>query len=156
MKRDELERKIAEASDGELTPAEIVALEQELESWPDLQKDYAALASLPDFHQAYPIENKRKFSTQIHEIYRKIGEQNQKNDHFSELSLLIFKKYALAASILIMAGSSALFLSDAARLNPQDSVATDEFVLYQIEGSASDNYMVEIDNLLLDGNSDEY
>jgi len=155
MNREELERKIAEASEDRLSPAEITALENELIKWPELQKDYLAIMSLPDIGQAYPVAEGRHHSQQIDHLLGLITKQNRENDQFTELSLHLFKKYALAASILIIAGSSALFMSDAPDGNTQESLAVDELFTYQAESTASDNYMVQIDNLLLDENSDE-
>jgi hypothetical protein len=156
MNRDELERKIAEASDGDLAPAALAELEKELANWPDLKQDFAAIMNLADLQQAYPVEDKVQFSSQINAIQRQIRELNHPKEEFSELSLHIFKKYALAASILIIAGSSALFLSDNAMVNTTEAAAAEEVFVYQTEGAASDNYMLQIENLLLDQNSDEY
>lgn len=155
MNKDELERKIAEASDGGLTPAEVADLENELLNWPELQRDYKAIMRLPDFDQAYPVANVNQHSYQIDQLVGLIDKQNRENEQFTELSLHIFKKYALAASILIIAGSSALFMLDDTAVYMQDSPTFDELFIYQEEGTASDNYMVQIDNLLLDENSDE-
>src|SRR6056297_1120872 len=155
MKREELERKIAEASEGALAPDEVAALENELKNWPGLNKDYLAIMSIPNIEQAYPVAEVMHHSGQIDHLLNLIGKQNRENAPFTELSLHLFKKYALAASILIIAGSSALFMSDAPDGNTQESLAVDELFTYQAESTASDNYMVQIDNLLLDENSDE-
>jgi len=156
MNRDELERKIAEASEGELTAADLAELENELIKWPDLKQDFEAIMNLPDIGRAYPVAEIQKFSSQIDTIRRQIREQDHTKDHFSEFSLFIFKKYALAASILIVAGSSALFFSDDSFVNSQETVPAEELFVYQAEAAASEDYMVQIDNLLFDENSDEY
>jgi len=156
MKREELERKIAEASEGALAPDEVAALENELKNWPGLNKDYLAIMSIPDIEQAYPVAEVRHHSGQIDHLLSLIGKQNRENAPFTDLSLHLFKKYALAASILIIAGSSALVMSADPAANTQGSSAADELFTYQTESTVSDNYMVQIDNLLLDENSDEY
>jgi hypothetical protein len=156
MNREELEQKIAEASDGVLTAAEIAELEFELKKWPELQQDYQAIMSLPNFEKVFPLKATKEHSEQIDNILGIIKSKYHKNEQFTELSLYIFKKYALAASILILAGSSALLISNESAVNTQGSSSSDELFTYEAESSASDNYMIQIDNLLLDENSDEY
>jgi len=156
MNRDELERKIAEASDGGLSPAELANLENELRNWPDLQQDYISIMSLPEVDQAYPVAGVKHHAGQIEQLLGLINKQNRENEQFTHLSLHLFKRYALAASILIIAGSSAMFMSENATSNTENSAAIDQLFMYQTEGTASDNYLVQIDNLLLDENSDEY
>lgn len=156
MNRDELEIKIAEASEGELTAADLAELENELIKWPDLKQDFEAIMHLPEIDRAYPVAEIKHFSLQIDAIRRQIHEQDHEKEHFSEFSLFIFKKYALAASILIVVGSSALFFSDDSFVNSQETVPAEELFAYQAEAAASEEYMVQIDNLLFDENSDEY
>lgn len=156
MNRDELERKIVEASEGELTLNELADLEKELTNWPELKRDYTAIRNLPDLNRAYPVADKKQFSSQIDAVLLKVHEQNRGKEEFTELSLHIFKKYALAASILIIAGSSAMFLSDNSAAVMQETPMGQELFAYQNEAAASDNYMMQIDNLLLGENDDEY
>lgn len=156
MNREELKQKIAEASDGGLTAAETAELEFELKKWPELQQDYQAIMRLPNFEKAFPVKATKEHSDQIDNILGIIKSKDHKNEQFTELSLYIFKKYALAASILILAGSSALLISNESAVNTQGSSSSDELFTYEAEGAASDNYMIQIDNLLLDENSDEY
>lgn len=156
MKRKEIEQKIAEASDGGLSSAEIDALEAELKKWPELQRDYRMIMALPNIEQAFPAKPATGHSAQIDNILGQIKNRYHKNEQFTELSLYIFKKYALAASILILAGSSALLTLNDSALNTQENDLTDEVMMYQAENAASDNYLLQIDNLLLDENSDEY
>jgi hypothetical protein len=154
MNRETIEQKIAEASDGLLSSVELEALEEELKSWPELQQDYYDIVNLPEIETVFPAGTVEQHSDQINHLLGMLEKQNHNNEHFTELSLHIFKKYALAASILIIAGSSALFMSnDSVEL--QNSASAEQLFTYQAEGEAIDNYMVQMDNLLLDGNSDE-
>lgn len=155
MNREELERKITEASDKELSPDEVADLELELKSWPKLQKDYYRIMKLPDIEAAFPIKAAEDHAANIDEIMGLIRYENVGNEPFTVLSLQLFKKYALAASILIIAGSSALFMKDNTAVNSQDFTEIGELYTIQTEATAIDNYMVEIDNLLLNENSDE-
>ncbi|PWN06343.1 hypothetical protein [Rhodohalobacter mucosus] len=138
MKRNELENRINDAADGLLTDAERVVLERELEQYPDLMQDYRDIMALPDISGIYGTEDEHRDASSI----RSIRERLIEHEPFSMASVFWFKKFALAASLLILTASSlAGFLTGAfSGAAYTDAITADELI-YPQDPSFADEYV---------------
>lgn len=139
---ERLEIRINDAADGFLNQQEIVELEKDLQSYPELLHDYHNIMGLPDFSTIYGEQNEYQNRSQVSLILNKIElNQNQKTSiNFENITMLWFKKYALAASFLILAVTSVFNLSQPGIADteialeelfyPESDVTSDEYVTY--------------------------
>lgn len=139
---ERLEIRINDAADGLLNPQEIADLENDLQAHPDLLNDYHNIMGMPDFSTIYGELKEHQKNSQISLILKKIElVKNQKNTNtFENITILWFKKYALAASFLILAFTSVFNLSQPAIAEseltleelfyPESDVDSDEYVTY--------------------------
>ena len=156
MTRKELENRINDAADGQLSSAELVILEQELELYPDLLHDYREIMALPDLSGIYGSAEDYRDPAQV----RTIREQLIEHEPFTMASIFWFRKVALAASLLILGVSSLAgyltgALSESAyteaisaddMIYPQDDSFADEYVSYIYEWPASGDIDNDDDN----------
>lgn len=152
--REELERLIVDASDGELSKTEIENLENELQNHPDLYQDYKAIMNLPDFSKAYREElETSRYQASIQKIQKSLHNFANEPDSFEMVTLTWFRRYALAASLAIFAVTSAYsFLQTQ---NEQTDTDTDnetvvEEVFYPVEESMADSYVLYFEDLTTD------
>lgn len=150
MTREYVEQKIAEASEGELTSSELNNLRKELKNWPDLQADFELIMDLPPISEAYKLNDISSFSYQISEIKHAIRKPLEEKDSFSEISLLWFRRYALAASILILAGSATLYMPGLSNESDSLEPALDEWIIPTDDVSPADTYVLYIDDLIIE------
>ncbi len=152
MKRTELEARITDASDGILTPEEIRQLETDLQVFPDLQDDYYTIMKLPEPEAAYPKPGNELFTARINEIRKQIAEEVEtpgNNPAFYELSLVWFKRYALAASLLIVTMTSVIsWLQPVQEYTDTATIMNDLF--YSLDESDADAYVAYLDDFTLD------
>lgn len=145
--REELERLIIDASDGELNKPEIEKLENELQNHPDLYQDYKAIINLPDFSNAYleDLETSR-YQASIKKIRKSLHNFASEPDSFETISLTWFRRYALAASLAIFAVTSAYSFIQSQEVQT-DSEAVFEEVFYPVEESMADSYVLYFEDL---------
>lgn len=139
---DRLEIRINDAADGLLNRQEIADLEKELQAHPDLLKDYHSIMGLPDFSTIYGELQEYQNKNQVSLILKKIGliDSSKPAMNFENITVLWFKKYALAASFLILAVTSVFNLSQQGIADtdialeelfyPESDEASDEYVTY--------------------------
>lgn len=145
QKREHIERleiRINDAADGLLNRQEIAELEKDLQAHPDLLNDYHSIMGMPDFSKIYGELKEHQNRNQISLILNKIGliESQKPALNFENITVLWFKKYALAASFLILAITSVFNLSQPdvtdteialeELIYPESDVASDEYVTY--------------------------
>lgn len=137
---ERLEIRINDAADGLLNRQEIADLEKELQAHPDLLKDYRNIMDMPDFSSLYGELKENQNSRQISLILNKIGhiESHKPAMNFGNITVLWFKKYAIAASFLILAVTSLFNLSQP---DTTDSEITFEELFYPESDVASDDYV---------------
>lgn len=138
MTREKLEIRINDAADGLLSESELTTLERELQAWPGLLQDYHDIISLPEFSGIYGSEEEYRLPGEI----RKIRELFIEEETFAAATVFWFKRYVLAASLLILAVSSlAGFLSGAVTDSGfEEAVAADE-LLYPADESVTEEYV---------------
>lgn len=139
---ERLEIRMNDAADGLLNLQEIAALEKELQDHPDLLIEYHNIMNLPDFSNIYGGLKEHQNRDEISLILKKIGliENQQTSMNFGHITVLWFKKYAIAASFLILGITSIFNLSqpDVTEIEiayeelfyPESDIATDEYVTY--------------------------
>lgn len=137
---ERLEIRINDAVDGLLNRQEIADLEKDLQAHPDLLNDYQSIMGIPNFSSIYGELKEHQNRSQISLILKKIGliESHKPAMNFENITVLWFKKYALAASFLILAVTSVYNLS---QLNVADAEITLEELFYPESDVASDEYV---------------
>lgn len=148
MRREELERKIIDAADGVLTASETENLEQELAHYPDLQQDYRNITELPDLTSAYE-QNTDRFRNDIHmhRIRNLIDNKYNLTKSVEEITVAWFKKYALAAAILIFSLTSLTHLFLPQFYGGQSEIIPSE-LLYPYEESNAEAYVIYLDEFI--------
>ncbi len=141
---ERLEIRINDAADGLLNRQEIADLEKDLQAHPDLLQDYHSIMGLPDFTNVYGELKEHQNKNQISLILKKIGllERDKPAMDFENITVLWFKKYALAASFLILAITSVFNLSQP---DVTDAEITLEELIYPESDVASDDYVTYLD-----------
>lgn len=137
-----LETRINDAADGLLNQQEIADLEKALQDHPDLLHDYKEIMSLPDFSVAYGGLQENPHAESVSTILKKIERiEGQKSvTNFDNITILWFKKYAIAASFMILAVTSVFNLSQSQIADgevaidelfyPEADLGSDEYVTY--------------------------
>lgn len=136
--QDDLEIRINDAADGLLSEADVQKLEQDLQSHPDLLKQYHEIMALPDLSGVYGELSTYRNDIRVHHILNKISE-NEQTTSFENITMIFFRKYAFAASILVFAITSIFYIS-----MPEisaDGEITFEELLYPAEESAGEDYI---------------
>lgn len=145
--RIQLERKIADAADGQLSDAEILQLEAELQQYPDLLQDYEEIMSQPDLANLYgEVEDISSFSFQIESINQAISKYNREHQSFEEVTIYWFKRYAVAASIGILVLASVFNLSAGSSGQYDDTQVISE-MLYPNQQSDVDDYVLYLEEI---------
>lgn len=140
MRREELELKINDAADGLLNASELRRLEKTLEQHPDLLHDYRDIMGLPNLSKAYGIDSDAyQNDLKVHQIRNKIDRIQRPFSSFEETSLVWFRKYALAASLLIFALTSLFYIMEL-QYEGGVEMRPDEFI-YPYEESSADAYV---------------
>jgi hypothetical protein len=137
MNREELEIKINDAADGQLDQDELNRLEMELHDHPDLMEDYHAIINLPDLSGIYGRTESYRNDISVHQILKKI-ENEESSSSFDVLSVTWFKKYALAASLMILGLTSAFYFSQPDLMNGDMPL---EELLYSFDEPGGDDYV---------------
>ncbi len=106
-----LEHQIARAADGELNRQELERLKRDLNMHPDLERLYHQIVALPDLSEAYPGVTGTRHSSQIDRLLKQIDLSELPQPLFLDTAIVWFRKYALAASILIMAVTSIFYIN---------------------------------------------
>lgn len=145
MKREELENRINDAADGLLTEAELNGLELALQSYPDLKSQYKEIMALPDLSNLYGNTHSYRNDVTLARIFESIEQEETTKLSFEHITIDLFRKYALAASLLILAGISIFSVSNSNYLS--DEMALEE-VLYPEEQSNADEYVLYLDNVI--------
>lgn len=144
--RKKLELEINRAADGELTPVEITELEQRLSQYPDLLLTYRDIMDLPDFSLAYPIHSSEStvYDSQINKVYELIEMEENKLQNFADSSLFWFKRYALAASVAIVAIVSGFYINFN---ETEETEAAMQQLLYPEEDGDAETYVLYLEEL---------
>lgn len=146
MNRTELEAKIIDASDGTLNRNEHRRLEKELAKHPDLLADYHAIMQLPDISRAFPADE-NKIETGIKAVQETIALQATREEaSFYDISFSWFRKYALAASVLIVACTGILTLFHNGE-DPGDFNTILNEIFYPEEISQAEDYVLYLEEL---------
>jgi hypothetical protein len=141
----QLDIMIRRAADGELSEQEKAGLMQELKKYPDLEKLYRQISAMPDLAKAYPVLNSSTHSTKIDTLMEHIDRMEIPQSVFSDVTFIWFKKYALAASILIMAVTSLFYVN---RTDQPDSgdISINE-LFYGQEEPEAESYVLYLEEL---------
>lgn len=148
MRREELERLIVDASDGVLNAEEIQELENELQNHPELFEDYRAIINLPDMTNLYRSDLEFDLhQSSIHAIKRSVREMANRAESFEVITLDWFRKYALAASIVIFAITSVFsFIQIQDEPTGSEEVIVDYFYPAE-ESSIAENYVSYLEEI---------
>ena len=144
--RKNLELEINRAADGELSRHEMTALEQKLQQFPDLLESYRNIMALPDLGEAYPDADNLSDvnSAGVKRILDFIESEDKSFRNFAEESLIWFRRYALAASIAILAVVSGFYLSYDV---PENSEVAMEQLFYPDDQIESESYVLYLEEL---------
>lgn len=146
MNRTELEAKIIDASDGALNRNEHRRLEEELAKHPDLLADYHAIMQLPDINLAFPADNS-KIESGLKAVQKNIALQATREEaSFYDISFSWFRKYALAASVLIVACTGMLSFFQNGE-DPDDFNTMLNEIFYPEEISQAEDYVLYLEEL---------
>lgn len=147
-KHEELERRINDAVDGFLNQAEVRKLEEELKLYPDLLQDYENVMPMQDFTNAYG-ENLEPFQNhlQVNRIQDLIEKEWEKSRTFEEIAVIWFRKYALAAALLVFGLTSLTHFVLPPYYAGQEEMDVPE-LLYPFEESTAEVYVIYLDELI--------
>ena len=148
--REELERLIVDASDGLLNSNEVENLEKKLQNYPDLYRDYKSIMNLPDLGNIYQAEmDVDHHQPAIHKIKRGIRDLSYSHESFEIITLNWFRRYALAASLVIFAVTSIFTLQQHhEQLDGTDGEEMVEEYFYPVEDySVADSYILNLEEL---------
>lgn len=147
LKRIQLERKITDAADGQLSEEEMEGLKTELQQYPDLKQDFEEMMGLPDLTNLFgEVADAGRFQHQIESIHREVIGYERTHQSFEEVTIYWFKRYAVAASIAILALSSLFSLStDIDRQFDDDIVISELF--YSGTESDADEYVIYLEEI---------
>lgn len=141
--REQLEIKIAEASEGELTPGQITRLEEQLKAFPDLLEDYHAIMQLPELNAAFTHQPKQ-MEIGMAALKNRIKGQYDDNTAIFDISLTWFRRYAVAASILI-AGLATIFTLTSNGDDPYDFVGTYNELFFPETEADGEEYVIYLE-----------
>ncbi|GEM_PF-1307168 len=146
--RDVLQQKIIDACDGKLTQNEETTLLSELEQYPDLYQDYLELRQLPDLKSAYPAPEsayRNDFHMKrIHDLISK--EKINQLISFDDVIVTWFKRYAIAAILLILGTISLVQINPEFLSNDADSIVSE--LVYSYEESIAESYVLYLEDLM--------
>ncbi|MCC5940746.1 MAG: hypothetical protein JJU37_04325 [Balneolaceae bacterium] len=147
LKRIQLERKIADAADGQLSEEELEGLKTELQPYPDLMQDFEEMMGLPDLTNLFgEVADAGRFHHQIESIHREIIGFETTHQSFEEVTIYWFKRYAVAASIAILALSSFYSLSTGINGQFDDDVLISD-LFYSGPESDADEYVIYLEEI---------
>jgi len=145
----QLEMEILRASENELTAVEREQLEKKLAQYPELEKVYHDLSHLPDISKAYDLTmlSSKKMDSRVSQLLEVIDSEEREHSpkSFENLSILYFKRYALAASLLFLALTSGFYFS---QNGSAENELTVEELLYPLEESESETYVYYLEQLI--------
>ncbi len=141
MTTDELEIIINDAADGLLNKAELKKLEKALEAYPGLMQDYQNIMNLPEMDEIYGNTESYNNPKQVYNILQILDKEDEKIS-FYNTTVVWFKKYAVAASLLILALSSLFYVTQPELLNGE---LTFEEFYYPDEELETENYATYLD-----------
>lgn len=136
--QEELEIRINDAADGLLSEAALQKLEQDLQKHPDLLEQYQEIMAMPDLSNVYGELNSYRNEPRVNRILNEIRVIEQSTS-FENISMLFFKKYALAASILMLAITSIFYIT-MPEMATNGEIAFEE-LLYPAEEPAGEDYI---------------
>ena len=147
-KHEELEQRINDAVDGFLSQAEVRKLEEELKLYPDLLQDYEKMIPLQDLTNAYG-ENLEPFQNhlQVSRIQDLIEKEWEKSRTFEEIAVNWFRKYALAATLLVFGLTSLTHFVFPVYYSGLEEMEVPE-LLYPFEESTAEVYVIYLDELI--------
>lgn len=146
--REELERLIVDASDGLLNSNEVENLENELQNYPDLYRDYKSIMNLPDLTQLYDSDLKVKpHQSSIRKIKEGIRDLSNTSDSFEIITLNWFRRYALAASLAIFALTTIFTFIQQEQASVSIEEVVEEYFYPLDEYSMADNYILYLEEL---------
>ncbi|MEX0944518.1 MAG: hypothetical protein WDZ38_02520 [Balneolaceae bacterium] len=138
---EELENLINDAADGLLGESQVEKLEQDLQAHPELLNDYREIMDMPDLTGAYGDLNAYRNDFRVHNILEEIRQSDQLGS-FDNITMMLFKRYALAASILILALTSVFYMAQPDILNGE---ITFEEIYYPDADQTSEDYITYLD-----------
>ncbi len=141
-----LESEILRASENELTDRERKELEKKLEQNPELKKVYKEITNMPDLSKAYDYNllSGKEIDGRVDHLLGIIEQEESNSKSFANLSIHLFKRYALAASIIFLALTSSFYFSYS--VNPDNDFLVEE-LLYPIEESDTETYVYYLEQL---------
>lgn len=142
--RLELEHEINRASEGELNEQEVADLKKRLEDYPDLLEGYREIMNLPDLSIAYSTihPDNDRLDRKINQILTSIEDLEEPMAVFGEMAVYWFKRYALAASILIAAVTTGIYFNQSTQ--PEAEFFMEE-LFYPSEDEAAEPYVLYLD-----------
>lgn len=136
--QEELEIRINDAADGLLSESALQKLEQDLQKHPDLLEQYQKIMGIPDLSGVYGELNSYRNEPRVHQILNEIRRVEQSTS-FENITMLFFKKYALAASILMLAITSIFYIT-MPEMSENGEISFEE-LLYPAEEPAGEDYI---------------
>lgn len=147
--REELERQIVDAAEGNLNEKEVLELERRLGAYPELYSDYKAVVNLPALDDVYKQQNANVFEREIESVRQKLSGLGRVQRSFEEMSIIWFQRYALAASLLLFAITSIFTITQSDGEAYGDELTFEE-LLYPLEESVVEDYQWYLDELTND------
>ncbi len=146
-KRRILEREINRAAEGEYHEKEISDLKERLADYPDLLNSFSEIMDLPDLQTAYSTirPNKGEMERRVNRVLSAIDSLERPTVLFGDIAITWFKRYALVASVLMVAVSSGLYFSQS--VQPNSDVTLEE-LLYPSEGEEAETYVLYLEQLI--------
>jgi hypothetical protein len=149
--REILEQRIIDACDGNLNRQEEELLIKKLKEFPDLYLDYREMKQLPDLSTAYsaPSDTFRNdlHVKRIHDLIQ--HEIQSQSVSFDDVIVTWFKKYALAAVLLVVGTSSLVHLTPQLFDSETESLIPE--LVYSYEDSDAESYILYLEELTDNG-----
>ena len=143
MNRQNLQNRITDAADGVLTEPEQLELEKELESWPDLLEEYRMIMALPDPAIASGDVSHYHDEEHLRQILQAMDETDPVS--FQRLTITLFRRYALAASLLFLAVSAGFNFSSRQVATEPEEIGQ---LIYSDTGLQGSDYLTLIDQVI--------
>lgn len=145
MKRKQLEIRINDAADGLLSKPELEKLESDLQQEPELLMEYREIMALPDFSGIYGSQDDYRDQRGVSAILDQITNRRREEIPFEAATIHWFRKYALAASLLILAGTSLIYFTDTPATGYEEALTADQ-LLYPEDTGLTEDYVLYIND----------
>lgn len=148
--REELERLINDAVEGMLNSADSEALEAELKHHPDLQKDYHTLMNIPDPAKAYSdVSGAFRDDRRMRYVQAMVRAEYEAGQPVGELIFTLFKRYGLAASLLVFGAISITNIIISLEQDGHEEIPLNE-IFYNVNTDDSGEYLIYLDQWMME------